>query len=81
MVAISLPVRGREKVGVGRLLLVFRRRVNLGEQLFIGIVLQSNGPCGTLRVAQTISFTENGIDDSLFALFCLTKLYGTVRTD
>jgi hypothetical protein len=52
----------------------------LGKELFIGIMFQLNGPCGTLCVTETISFTEDRIHDSLFALSRLTKLYGTIGT-
>src|SRR3972149_8819512 len=54
------------------------RRVNLGQELFIGIVLQLYSPCGTLCVAEAVSFTEDRINHSLLALSRLTKLYGAI---
>ena len=62
-----------------RFLLAFSCRVNLGEQLFVGKVLQPDRPGGTLRVAETVSFTENGVNDSLFPLTGLAKLDGAIR--
>jgi hypothetical protein len=50
------------------LLHISNRRVDLAQELLIGKVLQVNGPCGTLGVTETISFTENRINRSLYAL-------------
>ncbi len=55
--------------------------IDLGINFFIGIVLQRNSPCGTLGVAETVSFAEDRIDDDLFALFCLAQLQGAIGTD
>jgi hypothetical protein len=55
-----------------------KRRVNFTQNLFIGVVLQLNRVRCALRVAETISLTEDRVDLGLSPLRGFIKLYGTI---
>ena len=44
-------------------------------------MLQEDSPCGTHRVTQAVSLTEDGIHPGLLSLGSLREFYGAVLTD